>query len=176
MPFGIILLHLALISAAILLLALLCSTRNWEGLLPATAWVAVDLLVSVTGTVLSLRPDYASGFAPAMLRAHLLFFALAVAWMALDAWRGSHPLAAIFAYCFAAVFGCRCFEILAYRWRMLPAGPLEAINAVVYLGAVLLLVSALLLPVPPVPEKTAPEANAAPRTLAAPALAREFRS
>lgn len=151
MPIAIILLHFGLVCAAILLLMLLCSTGNWAELFPATTWIAVDLLVSVTSMALCLRPDYAAALAPALVRAHFIFFVLAVAWMGFDALRAKHPLSAIFFFAFAAVLVGRVFQYLAARWQFLGFGAIEALNAIIYLAAVFILVQALLLPIPPEP-------------------------
>lgn len=173
MPIAIILLHFGLVCAAILLLMLLCSTGNWADLLPATTWIAVDLLVSVTSMALCLRPDYAAALAPGLVRAHFLFFVLAVAWMGLDALRAKHPLSAIFFFAFAAVLVGRVFQFLAARWRFLGFGSIEALNALIYLAAVFILVQALLLPIPPEPAHVPTVAEHFPRRLTASLALRE---
>ena len=155
MPIAIIALHLALISAGICLLTLLCSTGNFWRYPGAGVWLCLDLMVSIAGVAFSAHPEYPA-LIPRLALFHFAAMAACIAWMGVDAARGAEPLSSIFFAAFGAYGVLRAGEAVAYATRTLPPAAIEIANAIGYAMVVALLIAALLLPVPPAPAHDQP--------------------
>lgn len=163
---ALIVLHLGLISAGILLLTLICSTGNFWRLAGAGVWIVLDLMVAVAGVAFCAAPEYAR-LIPRLAAFEFGAMGVCLAWMAFDCARRSHPLAPVFFWAFASYAVSRVLQLGMYEWRFGSPWMLEAINAVSYLAVVGLLISTLLLPIPPASE-SAQLPPAAPAFTAAP--------
>ncbi len=176
MSLATIALHLVLMGAAVILLMLLCSTGNFWRYPGAGVWIALDLMVSVTGLAWYLHPEYAA-LIPRLALFHSVAMWVCIAWMAVDCWRDAHALSGVFFWAFGAYAVLRFGQLLAYEWKALPPVVLEIVNAVGYLAAVGLLIASLLLPVPPETQTERRIGNPLILTPAPPAaLATEARS
>jgi len=149
MHIGILALYGIFVAAELLVLAMIYATGNFGSLFPAALWMLVDALVAGASIVVGLAPAYRAEILPRLLLFHTAAFAGALIWMGLDAARNASPLSGIFFWGFVGMAGARMLEIALQRAiaRPLPWVLLVQSLAVAVLTA--LLVSALLLPIPP---------------------------
>ena len=173
MPVGLILLHLALISAGIVLLTLVCSTGNAMRLAPATLWIVIDLMVSIAGVAFVGSPEYRV-LIPRLAAFHFVAMAACLIWLWIDAARGAHPLANVFLGSIAAYAATRVLLVAMFFMEVGGVWALELVNSLVYLAAVGLMIASLLLPVPPETQPDVPCISPVSQ-MPCPGLAREAR-